>query len=382
MADRPLDGIRILDLTRLLPGGLCTLLLGDLGAEVVKVEQPPVGDYGRERGPFHRAPAGDGVSASFIALNRGKRSTTLDLKDADDHARFLALVETADVVIESFRPGVMERLGLDYATLVGVQPQLVYCSLTGWGRDAPRSTRAGHDINYLASVGLLSQTGAAEETPVVAPVQIADTSGALYAATSVLAALRQRDATGRPQLVDVSLSHAALALAGMAAAALLAGTTAEPHAAGLLSGGVVCYQAYRCADGWVALGALEEKFWRAWCEGIDREDLAAHRYEPVGSIVHHEVSAIFRDRTRAEWEAFAARHDCCLTVVVGMSEALASDHVQERAMIVDVEQPELPAPVQVLGLPVRASWTTGPPGAGAPSLGEYRPGTAGSVPAA
>lgn len=372
MPAQPLEGVRILDLTRLLPGGLCTLVLADLGAEVIKIEQPPFGDYARTRGPFYSGPAAGGLSASFVGLSRGKRSLALDLKDPDDRASFLALVPTADVVIESFRPGVMERLGFAFETLVGLRSQLVYCAITGWGYESHLSRRAGHDINYLASVGLLSSTGGVDEEPMVAPVQIADTSGALYAVSAVLAGLRQRDASGLPQFLDVSLSHVALAMASMSASAVLAGAPAEPHQAGLFSGGVVCYQAYRCVDGWVALGALEEKFWRRWCRGVGREDLYQHRYEHTGSAVHGEVAAIFSTRTRDDWETFAATHDCCLTVVAGMAEALDSAHVRDRSMVVEVEQDELQEPVEVLGPPLRASWDAAERlYARAPALGEY-----------
>jgi crotonobetainyl-CoA:carnitine CoA-transferase CaiB-like acyl-CoA transferase len=374
-----LHGIRILDLTRLLPGGLCTVVLGDLGADVLKVEMPGGGDYARARGPHHASTERSTSSASFIALNRNKRSVVLDLKDPDGVERFLALCEQADVVVESFRPGVLDRLGVGYPVMRERAPRIVHCAITGWGQGGPLAGRAGHDINYLASVGLLSMTGSVDEQPVLPPVQIADTGGALLAATAILAALRERDRSGVGQSIDVPLAHTALSLFAMGAAAALAGEPPQPRDRQLFSGGVVCYQAYRCADGWVALGALEERFWARWCRGVQRDDLLDLRYEPPGSPTHQEVAAIFIARTRDEWEAFAQMHDCCLTPVLGLHEALDADHVRER-VVARVRQPGIADPVRVLGSPLGLSRTPpdvhrrpAPPLGGEPAPAEVAP---------
>jgi alpha-methylacyl-CoA racemase len=371
LATAPLEGLRVVDLTRLLPGGLCTLLLADLGAEVVKVEQPGIGDYARAREPFYADAEPSTASTGFVGLNRGKRSVVVDLKSDEGRQGFLQLVETSDVVVESFRPGVMRRLGLGFDQLREAQPRIVYCAITGWGQHGSHSQLAGHDINYLASTGLLSSTGGPNEAPTLASVQVADGGGALVAALAVLAALRQRDATGEPQEVDVSLAHSALALAGMSAAAALAGADVPPREGAIFSGGVVCYQAYRCADGWVALGALEEQFWLRWCGGVGRDDLAGERYAPTGSAVHAQVRDIFLERTRAEWQRFGEEHDCCLNAVLGLDEALASDHVRDRGMVVAIPQTGTTNDVEVLGSPIRASWTKPPPARPAPALGEH-----------
>jgi crotonobetainyl-CoA:carnitine CoA-transferase CaiB-like acyl-CoA transferase len=372
MSAGALDGTKILDLTRLLPGGLCTVVLADLGADVLKVEAPGGGDYARNREPFYEGDEPTTTSASFIGLNRNKSSIVLDLKDGGQRGRFLELVAEADVVVESFRPGVMDRLGVGYAALRAANPQIVHCAISGWGQDGAMAQRSGHDINYLAAIGLLSLTGSEDEVPASAPFQVADCAGGLLAATAILAALRERDRSGEGQSIDVSLAHAALAFASMGAAAALAGTAPAPREKALFSGGVVCYQAYRCADGWVALGALEERFWRAWCLGVGRDDLLDARYEPSGSPAHAALTAIFAGRTRAEWEAFAARHDCCLTVVVGLEAALSSPLVAERAMVVDVDQPGIAAPVRVLGSPLRLSRTPPEPlRRPAPALDEH-----------
>jgi alpha-methylacyl-CoA racemase len=374
MSAGALAGTRVLDLTRLLPGGLCTLLLADLGADVVKIEAPGPGDYAREREPFHPgATEPTTASASFVALNRNKRSVVLDLKDEDGRDRFLALVADADVVVESFRPGVLDRLGVGYDMLRAANPRIVHCAISGWGQDGPLAQRAGHDINYLAALGLLSSTGREDDDPVLAPVQIADGSGALLAATAVLAALLERERSGEGQSIDVSLAHSALSLMAMGAAAALAGAPPAPRAASLFSGGVVCYQPYRCRDGWVALGALEERFWHAWCAGVGRDDLRDARYAPSGSAEHAAVRAIFAARTRAEWEAFAAEHDCCMSVVTGLAEALASPLVTLReGMLATVDQPGIDGPIRVLGTPLRLSRTPpNPTRRPAPALGEH-----------
>lgn len=377
MSAPPLHGLRVLDLTRLLPGALCTLTLADLGADVLKVEMPGGGDYARARGPHYPSAEPSSSSASFIALNRNKRSLQLDLKDEAQRQRFLELAAEADVVVESFRPGVLERLGVGYETLRERNPRLVYCALTGWGQSGPLAMRAGHDVNYLASVGLLSLTGSVDEEPCLSPVQVADTSGALVATTAILAALQARGEEGEGQFVDVSLAHSALYLYGMGVGQALGPWKVGPRDEALFAGGVVCYQAYRSSDGWVALGALEQRFWSAWCAGVGREDLVESRYEPAGSETHEEVSRIFATRSCAEWEEFAASHDCCLNVVTGLGPALGSEHVAARGMVVEVEQPGIEEAVKTLGSPLSFSRTpVAPTRRPAPALDEHEGWTA------
>jgi crotonobetainyl-CoA:carnitine CoA-transferase CaiB-like acyl-CoA transferase len=372
MTRSALAGIRVLDLTRLLPGGICTLTLADLGAEVVKVEAPGGGDYARAREPHYESAEPSSSSASYIALNRNKRSLEIDLKDDAGRAAFHELAEAADVVVESFRPGVLDRLGVGYEALREANPRLVYCALTGWGQQGPFAGRAGHDINYLASMGLLSLTGTAAETPTIAPIQIADTAGAMLAAVSILAALNARASTGEGQYLDVSLAHSALYTYGMGVGAALGPWPVPPREEALFSGGVVCYQAYRASDGWVALGALEERFWAAWCRGVGREDLLGSRYEPAGSPAHAAVAETFAGRTCAEWEAFGREHDCCLNAVVGLREALGSDPVLAREMVIEAEQPGIAGPIRTMGSPLKLSGTpVDPTRHPAPALDEH-----------
>ncbi|XVQ07708.1 CaiB/BaiF CoA transferase family protein [Spirillospora sp. CA-255316] len=357
MEDQVLSDIRILDLTRLLPGGLCTLVLADLGADVIKVEAPGGGDYARARAPHHPDGETTTSSASFRALNRNKRSVVIDLKAENGPDALLALARTADVVVDSFRPGVLDRLGIGYDRLGAANPGIVLCQISGWGQTGPLSQTAGHDVNYLAAMGLLSHTGRPDDPPALPAMQVADSAAGLFAATSILAALHERRRSGRGQRIDVSIAHSALMLSSMTAAGVLATGEARPTAEGVWSGGAVCYQLYRCEDGWLAFGALEEKFWANWCHGVGRPDLLGRRYDPPHSQTHREVTQIMAGRTREEWLRFSAAHDSCLTVVSGLDEALDSPTVRDRGMVHHLPHPGTRDGYQALGLPVSFSRT-------------------------
>jgi alpha-methylacyl-CoA racemase len=367
-----LAGVRVLDLSRLLPGGFCSLLLADFGAEVLKVEDTGMGDYVRWSPPYHEGADDSAKSALFLALNRGKRSIRLNLKEEGGREVLLKLVREHDVLLESFRPGVMERLGVGYQRLREENPGLVYCAITGYGQDGPYTARSGHDMNYLGLNGLLGLTGDAGGPPVQSAGQIADIGGgALMAAFAILAALRERDRSGEGQLVDVSMFDGSLAWLAMVAAAYLAGDGASPGRGDLeLAGRLICYRPYACSDGWVTLGALEPKFWQAWCRGVGREDLIEKQFDRPGSEAHAEVERIFLERTRAEWHEFAEQHDCCLEPVLGLDEALESELVRARQMVVELDQPGTDG-VKLLGVPVKLSRTPGAPAGPGPSLGEH-----------
>ncbi|HLM51821.1 MAG TPA: CoA transferase [Solirubrobacteraceae bacterium] len=368
----PLEGVRVLDLSRLLPGGFCSLLLADFGAEVVKVEDTGLGDYLRWAPPYYEGAEDSARSALFLALNRNKSSVRIDLKQPEGRDVFLRLAREADVVLESFRPGVMDRLGVGYETLRAENPGLVYCAITGYGQDGPYRDRSGHDLNYLGLVGLLGLTGERGGAPVQAAGQIADIGGgALMGAFGILAALRERDRSGEGQLVDVSMADGSLSWLGLVAARTFAAGAAPRRGDLELGGALVCYRPYACADGWVTLGALEPKFWAAWCRGVGREDLVERQFDAPGSATHAEVSRIFAQRTRGQWQAFASEHDCCLEPVLELDEALESDLVQAREMVVGIDQPGVHEPVRLLGVPVKLDRTPGDahrrPG---PGLGE------------
>jgi crotonobetainyl-CoA:carnitine CoA-transferase CaiB-like acyl-CoA transferase len=375
----PLRGIRVLDLSRLLPGGFCSLLLADFGAEVLKVEDTGMGDYIRWSPPFYEGAHESARSALFLSLNRNKRSIRLDLKSDGGREALLRLVREHDVMLESFRPGVLDRLGVGYERMREENPGIVYCAISGYGQDGPKRDASGHDMNYLGLIGLLGLTGELGGEPVQAAGQIADLGGgALMAAFGILAALRERDGgehgagSGEGQMVDVSMADGALSWLAMVAGAYFADGTVPRRGELPLAGSLICYRPYECADGWVSLGALEPKFWQAWCRGVGREELIAAQFERPGSAAHVQVQEIFRSRTRAAWEAFAGEHDCCLEPVLELDEAMDSELVRAREMVVEIDQPGAEATVRQLGVPVKLTRTPGDharlPG---PALGEH-----------
>jgi alpha-methylacyl-CoA racemase len=370
----PLSDVRVLDLTRLLPGGFCSLLLADLGADVVKVEDTGMGDYVRWAPPFYGSDAEQALgtrSALYLSLNRGKRAIRVDLKSEAGRDALLRLARDYDVVLESFRPGVLDKLGCGYGALREANPRIVYCAITGYGQTGPNAQRAGHDMNYLGLNGLLGLTGERDGRPIQSAGQIADIGGGgMMAAIGVLTALRERDRSGEGQLVDVSMTDGALSWLAMVAAAYLCDGEVPRRGEGQLTGAFVCYYPYEAADGWVTCGALEPKFWAAFCNAVDRPDLIEKQYSSPGSPEWEQIAAVFRSRTRAEWRAFNDEHDAMIEPVLDLDQALDSELFREREMVVEVEQPELGA-VRLLGLPVKLSRTPGDPTRPAPGLGEH-----------
>jgi alpha-methylacyl-CoA racemase len=370
----PLSDIKILDLTRLLPGGFCSLLLADLGAEVLKVEDTGMGDYIRWAPPYYGDESQQELgtrSALYLSLNRGKRSIRLDLKSEAGREALLRLVEQYDVVLDGFRPGVLDRLGVGYERMREANPAIVFCAITGYGQDGPYTQRAGHDMNYLGLVGLLGLTGAKDGPPVQSGGQIADLGGgALMAAFGVMAALHERQRSGEGQMVDVSMADGALSWLAMVAGRYFCDGEIPQRGEQQLAGGLLCYLPYEVADGWVSCGALEPKFWAAFCNGVDRSDLIGVQFEAPGSDAWHEVAGIFRSRTREEWLAFNDEHDCCIEPVLDVGEALESELVRARQMVTEIEQPEL-GTVRQLGVPVKMSRTPGDPTRPAPAFGEH-----------
>jgi crotonobetainyl-CoA:carnitine CoA-transferase CaiB-like acyl-CoA transferase len=373
MTELPLAGLQVLDLSRLLPGGFCSLLLADFGAEVIKVEDTGMGDYVRWAPPYYDGPEESARSAPFLSLNRGKRSIRVDLKRDEGREVLLRLVKGADVLLESFRPGVLDRLGVGYERLRQENPGLVYCAITGYGQDGPARERAGHDLNYLALNGILGLTGDADGPPVQAAGQIADLGGgALMGAIGILVALRERERSGLGQLVDCSMFDGSLAWLAMVAASAFVSGSADRRGESVLAGAVICYRPYRCADGYVTLGALEPKFWSAFCRGVGREDLCASAFERPGSEAHRALEEIFAARTREEWRRFASDHDCCLEPVLDVDEALESELVRARGMVVELAQPGAERPVKLLGTPIKLGRTPADPTrAPGPELGEH-----------
>jgi crotonobetainyl-CoA:carnitine CoA-transferase CaiB-like acyl-CoA transferase len=373
-AAAPARAPRVLDFSSLWAGPLCAALLADAGADVVKVEDTGMGDYVRWSPPYVGTDEHQGLgtrSALYLALNRGKRSIRLDLKSDGGRDALLRLAEDADVVLESFRPGVLDRLGCGYDALRERNPRIVYCAITGYGQTGPNTARAGHDTNYLALGGLLGLTGAADGPPVQAAGQVADLGGGgLMGVFGILAALWERERSGEGQFVDVSMTDGAQSWLAMVAGAFLADGRVPHRGQEMLNGGVACYLPYECADGWVSVGALEPKFWQAFCAGVERPDLLEHQFAKPRSEGHALIAEVFAGRSKAEWAAFNDEHDCCIEPVLDLDEALASDLTRERDMVVELDQPEV-GPVRLLGMPVKFSRTPGDATRPAPALGEH-----------
>lgn len=362
----PLAGIRILDLTRLLPGPFASLVLADLGADVVKVEDPQGGgDWLRWLPPL----AGE-QSGAYHALNRNKRSIALDLKRPEGVAAFLRLAARADAVLESFRPGVVDRLGIGYEALRARSPGIVLCSISGYGQDGPYAQRAGHDLDYCAISGALAANGP-PEAPLPIGVQVADVAGGAWPAVAgILAALIRARSGGGGAHVDVSMTEGALAMLTLPLAMGWARGATVPRGRGMLDGGEACYGVYRTREGrFVALGALEPKFFGAFCAAVGRPELA-HLQQSEGAGLRRELEAIFAGRTRDEWTAFAAEHDVCLAPVLEGDEPRADPQLAARGAFVEVETPWEGRALPGVASPVRLRGEPAPRRA-APRLGEH-----------
>lgn len=340
----PLAGLRILDLTRLLPGPVATMHLADLGAEVIKIEDTGAGDYARAMGPGEHAAGLSGDSLFFRMVNRNKKSLRLDLKQAAGVEVFLRLAKDADVIFESFRPGVVDKLGIGYEKVREINPRVVYCAITGYGQTGPWAELAGHDINYLATSGLLDQIGThdgkASGPPAIPNLQVGDLlGGALTPLLGVLAAVIGAKATGQGSHVDVAMTDAVLAHTIFPLVTTLVYGKPAPRGADLLTGGVPCYGVYRTADDrYLAVGALEPKFWQAMCAAIDRPDLAPFGLAAgtEGRRVKGELAAALASQPLAHWAPIFAAADCCVTPILRLDEVIAHPQVVAREMVVEV----------------------------------------------
>ena len=331
----PLAGVRVLDLTRLLPGPLATQHLADYGADVIKIEDTGAGDYARTLGAM-----GGDTSYLYQVVNRNKRSLRLDLKHPDGKAAFEKLVETADILVEGFRPGVMDKLGLGYETLAGLNPRLVYCSISGYGHTGPYALRAGHDINYIGYAGVLDQIGSTGGAPAMSNLQLGDLlGGTMTALFGVLVALVDARACGKGRFVDVAMTDAVMAHAIFPLIEVLAQGQVRPRGEDLLTGAVPCYGVYRTADDrYMAVGALEEKFWNLVCDTLERPDLKPFHLATgeAGESARVKLAEIFGARTQAEWVAVFDAVDCCVTPVLTLQESLENPQLQARGMITEV----------------------------------------------
>ena len=356
-----LEGIRVIDLSLLLPGPLCSMYLGDMGADIIKIENPRMPDMTRLMGS--RVKSADGASdesGMFLAVNRNKRSITLNLKRPEGREILMRLLEDADILLEGFRPGALEDMGIGYKQLKEKFPRLIYCAISGYGDSGPYRRLAGHDANYIAYSGLLGITGEADGAPVLPGVQVADIGGGtLTALSSILAALFARERTGQGQFLDISMMDGAFAFLSIHAGEYLA-TGREPERGRMsLSGGLTNYQVYRTRDDrYVMLGALEERFFRSFLRQVGREELLEGRdLSPEGVAgLRPELERIFAERTRDEWAELFANADTCLAPVNSMAEAFADPQLKERGMVVEMDHPKLGA-VTMIGSPFHMSET-------------------------
>lgn len=332
---QPLSGIRVLDLSRLLPGAYASQMMADFGADVIKVEEPESGDYGR-----HMPPHGPGgMSLYFLAINRNKRSTTINLKSAQGREIFLRMVREADVVLESFRPSVLERLGLGYEQLKEVNPGIIYCPISGYGQDGPYRLRAGHDLNYAGYAGLLDYNRGPSGESAMPPTQLGDLAGGSYMAViGILTALVGRAQTGEGRMIDVSMTEGVMSLLPLASTAYLNTNKVPKPGHSSLDGGLPCYNIYETKDGkHVTLAALEQKFWHTFCTHIGHLELLPF-HQPRGPEEREEainqLRSIFKTKTRDEWVADLADLDTCFGPVYSIDEAINDPHAQARGVTV------------------------------------------------
>jgi crotonobetainyl-CoA:carnitine CoA-transferase CaiB-like acyl-CoA transferase len=365
---KALEGVRILDLTRMLPGPYATMILANLGAQVLKIEDPQSGDPTRWS-PRHRI----NQASTFDTINRGKQSLALNLKAEKGVSIFRRLLENADVVIEGFRPGVMDRLGIGYQALRLIQPRVIFCSISGYGQDGPLRDRAGHDVNYLALAGVLGLQTDSTGTPVLSGIQVADLGGALFAVIGILAALAARDRTGKGQSVDVSMMDVGMALLPVAASRLFAGDPVPLGARLPLSGGLACYNIYGTADGrHLSIGALESKFWERFCQVIGREDFIPRQFDQgeAQSMMTSVIRDILKTRTQSEWIDRFSRTDACVEPVLSLEEAFRTPQASHRGMIREAGHSSQVKTFQ-LSLPFKLSATPPEIRSPAPRLGEH-----------
>ncbi len=355
-----LKGITILDLTRLLPGAYGSMLMGDLGAEVIKIEQPGVGDYMRKYPPY------------YLAVNRNKKSITLNLKKKKGQEIFYQLANPADVILEGFRPGVVHRLGIDYAAIKAINPQIVYCSLSGYGQDGPYRNWVGHDINYIGFGGILGLTGTANN-PVIPGIQTADIGGGMLAVIGILSALLAKNHTGSGQFIDVSMLDGVISWLSIHAGMYLFNQELPIRGSMPFSGGTAAYNIYETKDKkWISLGILEEKFWKNLYNILQCKDLEDR---PFFEVAHRDdlkvkLQTIFHTQNQNEWIQLLINADVPCAPVYDLDEVFQDPQVLHREMVCEVEHPTQ-GRIKQLGIPIKFSETPGRLRIPPPQLGEH-----------
>jgi alpha-methylacyl-CoA racemase len=324
----PLEGLKVLDLTRLIPGGYATLILADLGAEILKIEDTQLGDYSR-----WMKPTIGGYGIYFHALNRNKKSMRLNLKAQEGKKIFKKLVETGyDIIIESFRPGVMDRLGIGYNALKEISPRVIYCAISGYGQDGPKKDKALHDLNCMAVSGVLSMTG--EDSPPIPG--IADTTSALFSVISILSAHTAREKSGQGQFIDISMTDGVVSLFSFHILKYLIDGELPEVGNTNFTGRFPSYRIYKTKDRkYVALAALEEKFWKNFCLSIEREDLIQKQYDE-SSEIKEEIENVFKSKTQSEWEEISEKLDFCLEPVLNFKEVTEHTQLKNRNLFFEI----------------------------------------------
>jgi crotonobetainyl-CoA:carnitine CoA-transferase CaiB-like acyl-CoA transferase len=367
---QPLEGIKILDLSRLAPGPFASMMLGDLGADVLLIEAPADGKLANA---IVSRPADAERQAAYNVLARNKRSIILNLREPDAREIFYKLAETADVVLEGFRPGVVKRLGVDYETLSKRNPRIVYCSLSGFGQTGPYSQLVGHDINYISVGGALGMVGWPDAPPAIPMNIIADfAGGGMHAAYGILAALVARERTGRGQYVDIAMSDGVLYLLASMVGGVLSGGASPGRGSTLLNGSVPHYNVYECSDGgWISIGSLEPHFFVNLCKTMECEQFIPHQYDATW---REQMAAHFKQRfltkTRDEWFEILKQSDICVGPVYSLAEALEDPHNLAREMVVEVDHPTL-GKIKTLGIGTKFSDTPGSVRTTAPLAGQH-----------
>lgn len=363
----PLSGVRVLDLSRIGPGPYCSMLLGDFGADVLMVEAPAEG------GAPGRGASQDERRRAYSATRRNKRSMVLNLRHAQGQAILHDLCRTADVVIESFRPGVTRRLRADYATLSEINARLIYCSISGYGQSGPYRDMPGHDLNYISIGGFLSAVGRPGSKPAIPLNVVGDfAGGSLFAVASIMMALYARQSSGRGQYIDIAITDAVLYLLASEVSNVLAGEEPPRPGESALTGGRPQWDVYECSDSrYVSISPIEPQFWANLCQALDCADLIPFQNIPAKfPEIRERFERIFATKTRDEWFELLGQQEACLTPVLSLIEALANESVRQRQMVVTVNDASL-GPVEQVGIAPRLMETPGEIRSTAPRRGEH-----------
>ena len=371
----PLAGVTVLDLTRLAPGPFCTMILGDMGAEVIRVQEPgpPTGRRAEQAGAAGTQMAGAGGTSAYNALHRNKKSIGINLKDAEAREVFYKLARKADVLVEELRPGVAKRLGIDYDTLKPMNPRLIYCAVTGYGQTGPYASLAGHDLNYISQAGALSLIGPKDGLPTIPQNLLADyAGGGMQGALGVLAALFAREKTGRGQFVDAAMMDGVMYLIVQFLSGYFANGEIPARGVSLLSGGAPHYNVYETKDGkLLSIGSLEPWFYANLCRAVGREDLIPYEFdESKYPEVFAHLRTVMKSKTRDEWFTFLNQTDQCVGKVLSLAELEHDPQVQARQMVIEVQDAKH-GKVKQVGIAPKLSETPGSVHRLAPALGEH-----------